>query len=276
MRRDGHPVYDRKMNFEDSSRDSSTDTWSKHLEEFSQFCEEPRVLSPSINTWPWFSDACGPFKAPATTSPRAVWGLESWESIGEFDGISLAILGQKAPWTSWKILRLNHHIFVLRQKTVRLCLPSPKMDQDRQTDSQPDRQTHESWVCCQSLWWWNRWKQIKIRPLLELSSVIFSSADLYHLTIPLFCFTWGLDLTLAQAWNCSDVAIQWVYWVYCCPIQPVLEVSWPTFHPSRQPSHPTCRARLPGFWWSMAPWMTLSSGPFWRSWGFWRTERQEW
>ena len=95
----------------------------------------------------------------------------------------------------------------------------------RQTDRQParqtDRQTHESWVCYQSLWWWNRWKQIKIRPLLELSSVIFSPADLYLLTIPLFCFTWGLDLTLAQAWNCSDVAMQWVY---CCP--------------SRQPSHP--------------------------------------
>ena len=28
-------------------------------------------------------------------------------------------------------------------------------------------------------------------------------------------------MTLAQAWNCSDVAMQWVY---CCP--------------SRQPSHP--------------------------------------
>ena len=167
-----------------------------------------------------------------------------------------------------------HIFFEAETPIVRLCLPSPKMDQDRQTDSQPDRQTHESWVCCQSLWWWNRWKQIKIRPLLELSSVIFSPADLYHLTIPLFCFTWGLDLTLAQAWNCSDVAIQWVY---CCP-NPFWRCLGRPFAPAASPAQRTCRARLPvGFWWSMAPWMTLSSDPFWRSWGFWRmTERQEW
>ena len=136
---------------------------------------------------------------------------------------------------------------------VRLCLPRKWTKTD--TSHMCNLWRHESWVCYQSLWWWNKWKQIQIRRLLELSSVIFFLFSREALT-----WRWlrrGTALMPPIQWLCWSWLLQ-----HSTPFNPIEPQS--THSPKILTNH-HCRARLPvGFWWSMAPWMTLSSDPFWR------------